>query len=131
PPRELSPAHYRGRSAADHGIAHTGRPAANAGKGHNARFPYPFQWDSGGRAGDVAGVERPARRARHAAGRQGVAGHRHLETRLSMRKEKGETPKHWLAALLLSAVLCHPVAAQQPQRLTLNFTNTDIEAVTR
>jgi general secretion pathway protein D len=53
-----------------------------------------------------------------------------------MRKEKGDTPNHhWLAARVLSflfvAVLCSSALAQQPQRLTLNFTNTDIEAVTR
>ena len=36
---------------------------------------------------------------------------------------------HWLAALLLSAALCSPAAAQQ--RLSLNFANTDIEAVAR
>ena len=52
-----------------------------------------------------------------------------------MRKEKGETPGHFLAGLLLmflmGAALCTAALAQQPQRLTLNFTNTDIEAVTR
>ena len=48
-----------------------------------------------------------------------------------MRKEKGETPAHFLATLLLSLALCGAALAQQPQRLTLNFTNTDIEAVTR
>ncbi|HYY62357.1 MAG TPA: secretin N-terminal domain-containing protein, partial [Burkholderiales bacterium] len=36
---------------------------------------------------------------------------------------------HWLAALLLSAALCNPALAQQ--RLSLNFANTDIEAVAR
>ena len=40
-----------------------------------------------------------------------------------------DTLSHWLAALLLSAALCSPAAAQQ--RLSLNFANTDIEAVAR
>jgi len=48
-----------------------------------------------------------------------------------MTKDKGETPGHLLAVLILSAALCSPAAAQQPQRLTLNFTNTEIEAVAR
>jgi len=48
-----------------------------------------------------------------------------------MTKDKGETPSHFLAVLILSAALCSPAAAQQPQRLTLNFTNTEIEAVAR
>src|SRR6202007_1518853 len=56
---------------------------------------------------------------------------RYVETRFRMRKEKGETPGHFLVVLLLSAALCSAALAQQPQRLTLNFTNTDIEAVAR
>jgi general secretion pathway protein D len=52
-----------------------------------------------------------------------------------MTDNKGDTPSHWLAARALSfvlvAALCSAALAQQQQRLTLNFTNTDIEAVAR
>src|SRR5438067_9028762 len=40
-----------------------------------------------------------------------------------------DTLSHWLAALLLSAGLCSPALAQE--RLSLNFANTEIEAVAR
>src|SRR5205085_1592172 len=40
--------------------------------------------------------------------------------------------RHWLAVLVLSIALSSPVFAQQPpQRLSLNFANTEIEAVAR
>src|SRR5690349_3827103 len=44
-----------------------------------------------------------------------------------------DTLSHWLAVLILSTALCNPALAQQqpPQRLSLNFVNTDIEAVAR
>ncbi|HEY3076223.1 MAG TPA: type II secretion system secretin GspD [Burkholderiales bacterium] len=42
-----------------------------------------------------------------------------------------ETLSHWVAVLALSAALCSPALAQQEQRLTLNFANTEIEAVAR
>ena len=42
-----------------------------------------------------------------------------------------DTLSHWLAVLVLSTALCTPALAQQPQRLSLNFANTDIEAVAR
>jgi general secretion pathway protein D len=52
-----------------------------------------------------------------------------------MTDNKGDTLSHWLAARALSfvlvAALCSAALAQQQQRLTLNFTNTDIEAVAR
>src|SRR6267143_2304399 len=52
-----------------------------------------------------------------------------------MTDNKGDTPRHWLAARALSfvlvAALCSAALAQQQQRLTLNFNNTDIEAVAR
>src|SRR6267378_5625331 len=52
-----------------------------------------------------------------------------------MTDNKGDTPSHWLAARALSfvlvAALCSAALAQQQQRLTLNFTNTEIEAVAR
>jgi general secretion pathway protein D len=42
------------------------------------------------------------------------------------------TRKDWLAALVLTIALASPALAQQPpQRLTLNFANTEIEAVAR
>src|SRR5438067_11105349 len=43
-----------------------------------------------------------------------------------------DTLSHWLAALVLSATLCGTaLAQQQPQRLSLNFANTEIEALAR
>ena len=46
-----------------------------------------------------------------------------------MRIGSEEIPSQWLAALVLSAALAFPALAQQ--RLTLNFVNTEIEAVAR
>ena len=50
-----------------------------------------------------------------------------------MSASRGDTLSHWLAVLVLSTALGNPALAQQqpPQRLSLNFVNTDIEAVAR
>jgi len=50
-----------------------------------------------------------------------------------MSASRGDTLSHWLAVLVLSTALGNVALAQQqpPQRLSLNFVNTDIEAVAR